>query len=59
MLTVQEVAALLRVPASWIYEHTRSRGDRAIERLPYVKLGKYIRFDPRLVREFIARRTRT
>jgi hypothetical protein len=27
---------------SWIYEHTR---DEAEDRLPFVKLGKYLRFD--------------
>lgn len=27
--------------------------------LPHVKLGKFVRFDQRLVREFLARRTRT
>jgi excisionase family DNA binding protein len=59
LLTVQEVAALLRVSPSWVYEHTRARGDHPLERLPYVKLGKYVRFDPRLVREFIVRHSRT
>ena len=35
LLTVREVAALLKVPASWIYERTRRRGR---EQLPYLKL---------------------
>ncbi len=43
LLTVQEVAALLRVPVSWVYERTRRRGN---ERLPHVKVGKYVRFRP-------------
>ncbi len=55
LLTVADVAALLNVSKSWVYEHTRSRGVPRTERLPYVKLGKYIRFHPGLVREFIAR----
>ena len=59
LLTVDEVAALLKVSKSWIYEHTRARGMPRSERLPHVKVGKYVRFDPRLVREFLARRTRT
>ena len=41
LLTVEDVAALFRVPKSWVYERTRRRG---IERLPHVKLGKYLRF---------------
>ena len=41
LLTVHEVAALLRVPVSWVYERTRRRG---AERLPHIKLGKYLRF---------------
>lgn len=56
LLTVDDVAAMLKVSPTWVYEHTRRRGAR--ERLPFVKIGKYVRFDARLVREFIARRTR-
>ena len=41
LLTVHEVAELLRVPVSWVYERTRRRG---IERLPHIKIGKYLRF---------------
>jgi excisionase family DNA binding protein len=41
LLTVREVAELLRVPVSWVYERTRRRG---IERLPHLKVGKYVRF---------------
>ena len=41
LLTVHEVAELLRVPASWVYERTRRRG---AERLPHLKIGKYLRF---------------
>ena len=58
LLTVDELAALLKVSRSWVYEHTRRRG-RKDDTLPHVKLGKFVRFDPRLVREFLARRTRT
>jgi excisionase family DNA binding protein len=58
LLTVQEVADLLKVSTSWVYEHTRSRGSRSADYLPFVKLGKYIRFEPRLVHEFVARHTR-
>jgi len=41
LLTVHEVAELLRVPVSWVYERTRRRG---MERLPHLKVGKYLRF---------------
>jgi excisionase family DNA binding protein len=57
LLTVDEVAAILKVSKSWVYEHTRSRSVRQAERLPHVKIGKYVRFDPRLVRTFLERRT--
>jgi len=41
LLTVHEVAEILRVPASWVYERTRKRG---LEQLPHLKIGKYVRF---------------
>lgn len=52
LLTVEEVSALLQVPESWIYKHTRRR---APERLPHVKLGKYIRFRQSEISSFIER----
>jgi excisionase family DNA binding protein len=50
LLTVDELAGLLKVPKSWIYEHTRKRGN---ERLPHRKLGKYLRFFEHEVRHFL------
>ena len=41
LLDVQEAAALLNVPQSWIYQHVRTR---ARNQLPHIKLGKYLRF---------------
>jgi len=41
LLTVEEVAALLKVPPSWVYERTRLR---TRERIPGFRLGKYWRF---------------
>ena len=41
LLTVQDVADLLQVPISWVYEHTRPRCSNP---LPCIKLGKYLRF---------------
>ena len=51
LLTADDVAALLRVPKSWVYERTRRRGP---QRLPFVKLGKYVRFELEAVRAFLA-----
>ena len=34
LLTVEEVASLLKVSKSWVYEHTRSRHVPRAERLP-------------------------
>jgi excisionase family DNA binding protein len=42
LLRVGEVAELLQVPVSWVYERTRRRGR---DRLPGFHLGKYWRFD--------------
>jgi excisionase family DNA binding protein len=41
LLTVKEVAVLLRVPVSWVYDRTRKR---SLDRLPGIRLGKYWRF---------------
>ena len=41
LLTIDELANRLKVPKSWIYTHTRGRTKC---RLPYIKLGKYLRF---------------
>jgi excisionase family DNA binding protein len=41
LLTVEEAAALLRVPVSWVYGRTRRR---SADRLPGIRLGKYWRF---------------
>jgi excisionase family DNA binding protein len=38
-LTIDEAAALVRVPKSWLYERTRTNT------IPHLKLGKYLRFD--------------
>ncbi len=52
LLTVEQVGELLNVPRSWVYERTRRRG---LERLPHLKLGKYLRFEEGAVREFLER----
>jgi len=50
LLTIGEVASLLKVSTSWVYEHTRA-GVR--DRLPFVKLGKYLRFNRRDLRAYV------
>jgi excisionase family DNA binding protein len=50
LLTVHDAARLLNVSVSWIYEHTR---DDAEDQLPFIKLGKYLRFDRTDLRAYI------
>src|ERR1700739_3459119 len=42
LLTIHEVADLLQVPVSWVYEHTRQR---RVNRITGLRLGKYWRFE--------------
>ena len=53
LLTVAEVAALLRVSERWVYEHTRLRGGPRAHRLPHVKVGRYLRFEEGAVRAYL------
>jgi len=41
LLTVEEVAALLNVPRKWVY---RRGGLKPPDGIPYLKVGKYLRF---------------
>lgn len=41
VLRVAELAERWRIPVTWILEQTRSR---AIDPIPHVKLGRYVRF---------------
>lgn len=41
ILTVLDVADILKVPVSWVYDHTRPR---CCNPLPCFKIGKYLRF---------------
>ena len=56
LLTVEEVAALLRVNKSWVYEHTRGREVATTDRMPHIKIGKHLRFDAQAVRAFVLRK---
>lgn len=49
LLTPNELAELLGVSVSWIYQRTRL-GQKAI---PFLKVGKYVRFDPEEVLVFL------
>ncbi|MGH9709428.1 MAG: helix-turn-helix domain-containing protein, partial [Candidatus Acidiferrales bacterium] len=53
LLTVQQVAELLQVPASWVYGRLRKR---SLERLPGYRLGKYWRFDREEVLAWVSER---
>ena len=46
LIDVQEMARILNVPVSWLYERTRLRT------IPCVRIGKYVRFDPAEVLAF-------
>ena len=50
LLTVQELAAFLKVPVSWVYMHSREEGEKAI---PRVRCGRYVRFPRRDVLEWL------
>lgn len=50
LFTVREAARFLKVPVSWIYEHVRPESH---DRLPALKLGKYLRFDARDLRAYV------
>jgi excisionase family DNA binding protein len=45
LLTVDELAEILRVPRSWIYSHQ--------DQLPTVRLGRYVRFRRSEIESFL------
>jgi excisionase family DNA binding protein len=51
IITPEELASMLKVPESWVYEKTRRRCRNPI---PCLRLGKYIRFDFRAVAAWLA-----
>lgn len=55
LLTVAEVAAILKVPLTWVYGATRGRNGN---RLPHVRVGRYLRFEIEAIRAFIEERKR-
>ena len=50
LMTIAEIARVLHVPVSWVYERTRRRGK---EQIPHIKLGKYLRFEMAVVRTWL------
>jgi len=42
LLTVDELAKILKTPKSWVYGKSRQTGPGAI---PRIKVGKYLRFE--------------
>ena len=50
LLTPQDAARFLKVSVSWVYEHVRPD---TTDRLPFVKLGKYLRFNVRDLRAYV------
>lgn len=48
LLTPKELAEILNVPVSWIYQRTRLGKDA----IPHIKVGKYVRFNSSEVLEF-------
>ena len=50
LLTVHDTARLLKVSVTWVYEHVRPDTE---DRLPFLKLGKYLRFDRRDLQTYI------
>ena len=56
LLTVDELAEWLKVPKSWVYEHTRTN---CPDPLPSIRLGKYRRFIAADVRRYLQARRLT
>lgn len=50
LVDIQEMARILGVNVNWLYQRTRL-GPSAI---PHYKVGRYVRFDPSRVLEFLA-----
>ena len=53
LLDVKAAAELLNVPESWIYQHVRAGAE---EKLPHFKLGKYIRFSAKALKQWLEAR---
>jgi len=52
LLDAKGASALLNVPASWVAAEARAG------RIPHVRLGRYVRFEPDALREWCRERQR-
>lgn len=50
LLTIEEMAEILKVKRSWLYSKCRETGPGSI---PRIKIGKYLRFVPKDVMQWI------
>ena len=53
LVNVEEMAQILGVPVSWLYQRTR------LNTIPCVRVGKYVRFKPEEVLTFFETTKRT
>lgn len=53
LLTVDELAAQLKIKKSWLYQRSREKGSDA---MPLYRIGKYLRYNPNEVLAWIRRK---
>ncbi len=51
LIDINEMASILGVKRSWLYRRTWKK------KIPYIKVGKYVRFDKKEVIEFLRKNT--
>ena len=57
ILRPEQLGERLKVPVSWVYENTRRRaGRRNADPLPFIRMGKYLRFYWPEVEKWLERR---
>lgn len=55
LVTINEMAEILKVKPSWLYFRTMQTGEDAI---PFIRVGKYIRFNADDVMQWIRKQNR-
>jgi len=55
LMDVEAVAGMLGVPVSFVYDRTRKNSPDPI---PHFKVGKYVRFDPEAVAQWLTEHSR-
>jgi hypothetical protein len=59
ILTPVQLAERLHVKPTWVYEQTRDRADvRNADPLPFIKMGRYLRFDWKDILSWLERQKR-